>query len=129
LLLLGQDYVQYRCDEDIVRHCFEKNTPIPSTYYAQFLVSISTCRAIVADFPSLYDVLTCGFVRAAFRSLTGGHCGRLQSALDALWIGFASAATAIGSLQFLWAAIGRRLPAKNSGASFGFTSYSFIGLP
>jgi hypothetical protein len=74
-------------------------------------------------------VLSCGFVRAAFRSLTATHCGRLRAALDALWIGFSAAAAAAVSLQLLWAAIGRRLPTKHNGAGFGFTSYSFVGLP
>ncbi|KAI5071444.1 hypothetical protein GOP47_0013695 [Adiantum capillus-veneris] len=106
------DYDQYRCAEDVVRHCFESSTPIPNSYYTQFIISISAAKEVITLLPALYGILTCAFIKKAFQDLTANHCSSIEAALNTLWIAFAAASVAMMSVQVMWIAIRKHLTVK-----------------
>ncbi|KAH7439292.1 hypothetical protein KP509_04G054400 [Ceratopteris richardii] len=108
------DYEKYRCAEDVLLHCFEANTPIPKTYYTQFIVMVSETKEVIKLLPSLYDIMTCAFIRKAFHDITANHCSALQAAFNTLWIAFASASFAMMSIQVMWVLISRHLNVKEA---------------
>ncbi|MCO5567453.1 hypothetical protein L7F22_021144 [Adiantum nelumboides] len=107
-----QDYEQYQCAEDVVFHCFESNTPIPSSYYTQFIISISAAKEVIKLLPVLYGIMTCAFIKKAFQDLTSNHCSSIEAALNTLWIAFAAASVAMMSVQVMWIAIRKHLTVR-----------------